>query len=147
MRLTIALLVLGLSQAGAQSSAADSVRRLDSLWARMYAAHDTAFAKQLYADDMIWTNSSGGLKDKRTELTDVAPAAGLVMNYFRTVGAEVRMLGADGAVVTGVAEWKFTMNGNAREIARRYTIAYGRGGPLGWHIVAVHMGQPPQPAR
>jgi ketosteroid isomerase-like protein len=130
------------SAAGGQSPA-DAIRRLDSLWARMYQTHDTAFAQKLYADDLIWSNSSGGLKDKRTELADVRPAAGLVMDYFRTVGAEVRMLGEGGAVVTGVAEWKFTMNGTSREIARRYTIAYRRGGSLGWQIAAVHMGQPP----
>ena len=122
----------------------DALRRLDSLWARMYAAHDTAVAKQLYADDMIWTNSSGGLKDNRTELADVAPAAGLVMDFFRTSDVQVRMLGNDGGVVTGVAAWKFSMNGRSSDIARRYTIVYRRAGPLGWSIAAVHMGAPPQ---
>ena len=137
------LLTLILGATASAQSPSDTIRRLDSLWARMYQTHDTAFAMKLYADDMIWSNSSGGLKDKRAELADVRPAAGLVMDYFRTVGTEVRMLGEGGAVITGVAEWKFTMNGTSREIARRYTIAYRRGGPLGWSVVAVHMGQPP----
>lgn len=138
-----ALFVLLAIRSDAQVPAA-AVHRLDSLWARMYATHDTAFAKQLYADDMIWSNSSGGLKDKRTELADVAPAAGYVMEFFRTSDVEVRMLGNDGAVVTGIAAWKFTLNGRANEITRRYTIAYRRGGPQGWTIAAVHMGAPPQ---
>jgi ketosteroid isomerase-like protein len=138
----VALFLLLASSAAAQSPA-DTIRRLDSAWARMYVSHDTSFAKQLYADDMIWTSSNGSLKDKRTELGDVAPAAGLVMDYFRTAGVEVRMLGRDGAVVTGVAEWKFTMGGTPREVVRRYTSVYRRGGPLGWSIVAQHMGNPP----
>src|SRR5688572_12701714 len=94
---------------GAQS-AADSVRRLDSLWARMYTTHDTATANRLYADDLHWTSVSGTIKDKRTELSDVAPAQGLVMEYFRTSGVTVREIGLT-VVVTGLASWAYTMNG------------------------------------
>jgi ketosteroid isomerase-like protein len=142
------LLLFGLLAAAANASsaqsAADAVRRLDSLWARMYQTHDTAFAKQLYSDSLVWTMVSGAIKDKRTELTDVAPAAGLVMDYFRTSGVQIRMLASGNtAVVTGLAEWKFTMGGQAREVARRYTHVYARGGPLGWRIEAVQMGQAP----
>lgn len=32
------------------------------------------------------------------------------------------------------------MNASPRQIARRYTAIYTRGGPLGWRIVAVQMG-------
>jgi ketosteroid isomerase-like protein len=125
-------------------SAADTIRRLDSLWARMYQTHDTTFAKQLYAEDLVWTMVNGNIKDKRAEMTDVAPAAGLVMEYFRTSGVDVRIpTGSNAAIVTGLAEWRFTMNGQARQVARRYTHVYARGGPLGWRIEAVHMGQAP----
>jgi ketosteroid isomerase-like protein len=125
-------------------SPAETIRRLDSLWARMYQTHDTALARKLYADDLIWTMVNGNVKDKRTEMTDVAPAAGLVMDYFRTSGVAIRVPAGSGtAVVTGLAEWKFTMNGQSSEVARRYTHVYVRGGPLGWRILAVHMGQAP----
>ena len=126
-------------------SPTDTIRRLDSLWARMYQTHDTAFARKLYADDLTSTMDNGNVKDNSTEMTDVAPAAGSVMDYFRTSGAAIRMLAGSGtAVVTGLAEWKYTVNGQPSEVARRYTHVYERGGPLGWRIVAVHMGQAPR---
>lgn len=125
-------------------SPADTIRGLDSQWARMYQTHDTALAQKLYADDLIWTMVNGNTKDKKTEMTDVAPAAGLVMDYFRTSNVAVRMAAQNQtAIVTGLAEWKYTMNGQVSQVARRYTHVYVRGGPLGWQIVAVHMGQAP----
>ena len=139
----LALTLSAASVAEAQSPA-ETIRRLDSLWARMYQTHDTAFAQKLYADDLIWTMVSGNSKDKRTEMTDVAPAAGLVMDYFRTSGVAIRAPAGSGtAIVTGLAEWRFTMNGQSSEVARRYTHVYVRGGSLGWQILAVHMGQAP----
>lgn len=139
-------LALALSAASVveAQSPVDTIRRLDSLWARMYQTHDTTFARKLYADDLIWTMVNGNVKDKRAEMADVAPTAGLVMDYFRTSGVEIRELaGSEAALVTGIAGWKFTMNGRSSEVARRYTHVYVRGGPLGWQIVAVHMGQAP----
>ena len=142
MRSRIVLALALCPAAVTAQTAADSIIRIDSLWARMYLTHDTATAQKLYADDLIWTSVSGTQKDKRAEIGDVRPAAGLVMEYFRTVGPVVRVY--DGAaVVTGRAEWKYTMNGTPSEVARRYTIVYARGGPLGWRIVAVHMGRVP----
>jgi hypothetical protein len=35
------------------------------------------------------------------------------------------------------------MNDQKSDVKRRYTIVYARGGPLGWRIVAVHMGRAP----
>jgi ketosteroid isomerase-like protein len=124
-------------------SPVDSVRRLDSLWAKMYTTHDTATANRLYADDLHWTSVSGTIKDKRTELTDVAPAQGLVMEYFRTSGVVIREVGS-AVVVTGAASWAYTMNGQRSEVTRRYTHVYARGGPLGWRIHVVHMGSAPR---
>ena len=121
---------------------ADTIRRLDSLWARMYQTHDTVTADKLYADDVVITATQGNLKTKAQEMADVRPYPGMTVEYFRTVGAEVRLLGS-AAVVTGQAEWKFTSNGNASEIKRRYTMVYARGGPLGWRIVTVHIGRAP----
>jgi ketosteroid isomerase-like protein len=137
-------LTLSASSVTEAQSPDETIRRLDSLWARMYQTHDTAFARKLYADDLVWTMVNGGIKDKRTEMADVAPAAGLVMDYFRTSAVSIRVpAGREVAVVTGLAAWKFTMNGQSSEVARRYTHVYVRGGPLGWQILAVHMGQAP----
>jgi len=137
-------LTLSVSSVTAAQSPDATIRRLDSLWAQMYQTHDTAFARKLYADDLVWTMVNGNMKDKRTEMADVAPAAGLVMDYFRTSAVSTRVpAGGEVAVVTGLAEWKFTMNGQSTEVARRYTHVYVRGGPLGWQILAVHMGQAP----
>jgi ketosteroid isomerase-like protein len=143
IRRLMAVVALLAAPALAAQAAADSVRQLDALWARMYATHDTATANRLYADDLHWTMVSGAIKDKRTEMTDVAPAAGLVMEYFRTSGVAVREIGST-VVVTGLASWAYTMNGQRSEVARRYTHVYSRGGPLGWQIRVVHMGNAPR---
>ena len=146
--LRLALLALVIPAAGlraqkvAKSDDRAAVRALDSLWARMYATHDTAVALRLYADDLLFTGGNGSRKTKQQELADVRPAAGLVMDYFRTTPDSIVVRG-DTATVTGRAEWRFTMNGNAREVRRSYTHTYVRGGELGWRIVAVNMGSVP----
>ena len=71
-------------------ASAETIHRLDSLWARMYQTHDTAFARKLYADDLIWTMVNGNVKDKRTEMADVAPTPGFTMEYFRGRGLRVQ---------------------------------------------------------
>jgi ketosteroid isomerase-like protein len=134
----------GVTAVGAQSSAQPSsdvavIRRLDSLWAQMYARHDTVLARSLYAEDLVFTSANGNQKNREQELADVRPQPGLVMDYFRTTPTQVRV--HDGAaVVTGTAEWRFTWNGETREVKRGYTIMYSRGGAHGWRILAVHMG-------
>lgn len=134
----------GVGAAGAQASPQPSpdvaaIRRLDSLWAQMYARHDTVVARSLYAEDLVFTSANGNQKDREQELADVRPQPGLVMDYFRTTPTQVRVH-EGAAVVTGIAEWRFTWNGQTREVKRGYTITYARGGPFGWRILAVHMG-------
>ena len=134
----------GINAARAQASAQPpsdvaALHRLDSLWARMYASHDTVLARSLYAEDLVFTSANGNQKNREQELADVRPQPGLVMDYFRTTPTQVRVH-EGAAVVTGVAEWRFTWNGQAREVKRVYTITYARGGPLGWRVLAVHMG-------
>ena len=116
-----------------------AVRSLDSLWASMYARHDTAAAERLYADDLVFTSANGTVKSKADEMRDVRPAPGLVMDFFRTTPTAVRVE-ADSATVTGTAHWRFTMNGQPREVRRTYEHRYARGGSLGWRIVRVRMG-------
>ena len=59
-----------------------------------------------------------------------------------TVPSSVRVAG-DSGFVTGAAAWRFTMNGQPREVRRTYDAAYVRGGPLGWRIVRMRMGTAP----
>ena len=136
--------VSGVDTLRAQSSARPSshvttIRRLDSLWAHMYARHDTVLARSLYAEDLVFTSANGHQKNREQELADVRPQPGLVMDYFRTTPTQVRVH-EGAAAVTGTAEWRFTWNGDTREVKRAYTIMYSKGGPLGWRILAVHMG-------
>ena len=49
------------------------------------------------------------------------------------------------AVVSGTAEWRFTMNGTPSQYSFPYVAVYARGGPLGWQIIAFHMN--PNPGR
>ena len=120
----------------------DTIRRMDATWARMYAENDTVTAAKLYADDLVFTSTDGNVKDKAREMGDVRATPGLTLHYFRTRDTQFRVFGG-GAVAAGVAEWSFTTNGQKSDLKRRYTIVYARGGPLGWRIVAVHMGRAP----
>ena len=142
--IVVALLV-GTAQASAAQNAADRVRQLDSAWARTYAAHDTVLARSLLADDIVITSTNGTLKTREQEIADVRPSPGLTMDYFRTVDAQVRVFGDQSAVVTGLAEWSFQMNGRTNAVRRRYTSVFVRGGPLGWKMVALHIGRAPEP--
>jgi len=120
------------------------VRSLDSAWARAYATHDTSLAKALFADDLVVTSASGARKTKAGEIGDVRPYPGLEMRYFRTTGVEVRMYEGS-AVVVGLAEWEFTLEGRVSTVRRTYTAAYVRGGPLKWRMVSLHLGNAPAP--
>jgi ketosteroid isomerase-like protein len=119
-----------------------TIRRLDSTWAGIYATHDTATAMQLYSRSLVFTSANGRQKTLAEELADVRPAQGLTMEYFRTTPTLVRTYDRV-ALVEGSASWRFTMNGAAREVRRTYTAIYGRGGPLGWRILAISMGNAP----
>lgn len=123
----------------------DIVHSLDSAWARAYATHDTSLAKALFADDLVVTSSSGARKTKAVEIGDVRPYPGLEMRYFRTTGVEVRMY-EGAAVVVGLAEWEFTLEGRVSTMRRTYTALYVRGGPLKWRMVSLHLGNAPSPA-
>ena len=125
-----------------QGSATDSVRALNGGWAQAYATHDTTFANALFSHDFVATSSGGTVKNKAGEMADVRPAPNLRMHFFRTSGVEIRPHGA-ATVVTGLAEWEFTFNGRVTPLRRRYTAVYVRGGPLGWQMVALHIGPAP----
>ena len=137
--------VLAPAQIAAAQNVADRIRTLDSAWARTYAVHDTVLARSLLAEDIVITSTNGTLKTREQEIADVRPAAGLKMDYFRTVDAQVRVFADQSAVVTGLAEWSFQMNGKANAVRRRYTSMFVRGGPLGWKMVALHIGRAPDP--
>ncbi|MGH2402997.1 MAG: nuclear transport factor 2 family protein [bacterium] len=138
----IGLLVVtfGRSRAVAQTTS-DSLRSLDSAWARAYAAHDTSLAKALFAEDLVVTSVTG-LKDKAGELADVRPQPNLQVSFFRTSDVSVRVHGRS-AVVTGLAEWRFTLDGRTSDVRRRYTSVFVAGGPLGWRMTALHVGRAP----
>jgi len=128
--------------AAAQRTAADSVHMLDAAWAYAYASHDTTFAKKLFANDLVVTSLNGTTKNKAGELADVRPTPDLKMDYFRTDSVKVRVYDK-AAVVTGLAEWRFTYRGQPSVNRRRYTAVYVRGGPLRWRMVALHLGRAP----
>ena len=137
--LLLSLLVAAPLQA---QSGDEAVRKLDAEWARSYAQNDTATAIALFDDRIIVTSGTGSLKDKNGELADIRPTAGLQMHYFRTSNVEVRLSGS-AAALAGLAEWSFTYNGRTNTIRRRYTATYAQGGPLGWKMIALHIGPAP----
>jgi len=121
----------------------DTLRQLDSAWARSYATNDTVLAAKLFDDSLIVTSGNGRLKDKRGEMEDVGPYPGLRLHYFRSRDVVVRPYGSS-AVVTGLLEWSFTMNERVSNLRRRYTAVWARGGPLKWRMVALHIGPAPE---
>lgn len=143
---TVALLCLPsalVAQANATSPEA-AVRRADSLWANSYAVHDTARARQLFDPQFVMTSTDGSRKDRERELMDVRSSPQWTVNYFRSLDVTVRMLGESAAVVTGTLDWRLTSNGQPQDTRRRYTATWERGGPLGWRMVALHVGRAPQ---
>ena len=144
MLLIVGTSLLILSRAAAQT-ATDTLRQLDSAWARSYATNDTALAGKLFDDSLVVTSGNGRLKGKKGEMADVGPAApNSQIHYFRTRDVMVRAY-RDVGVVIGLAEWRYTFNGNTSDYRRRYTAVYARGGPLGWRMVALHIGPAPEP--
>jgi ketosteroid isomerase-like protein len=140
--LAFGLLLAAAPRLQAAQSPIDTVRTLDSAWARAYANHDTSLALALFADDLVVTSAGGVRKTKAEELADVRPYPGLRMRYFRTSNVDVRTYGSV-AVVVGLAEWEFTLEGQVRTVRRAYTATYGRGGPLKWRMVSIHLGNAP----
>lgn len=132
-----------LTSSAASQDVAQAVRALDSAWARAYATHDTSLAMQVFAEDLLVTSVGGALKDRAGEIGDVRRSPGLQLEYFRTSDTKVRVYEGS-AVVTGLAEWKYTQNGQVSNPRRRYTAVYVKGGPLGWRMVALHMGRAPE---
>ena len=131
------LLLLALAQ-----TSADSLRQLDSAWARSYATYDTAHANKLFDDSLFVTSGNGRTKNKKGEMADVGPQQpGFELHYFRT--SDVRVQPGAG-VVTGLAEWSWTFNGRTAVTKRRYTAVYTRGGSLGWRMVTLHIGPAPE---
>ena len=141
----IALLMTAIPALLAAQRPADAVRGLDSAWARAYATHDTSLADALFADDLVVTSASGARKTKAQEIGDVRPYPGLQMRYFRTTGVDVRMY-EGAAVVVGVAEWEFALEGRVNAVRRTYTATYVPGGPLKWRMVSLHLGNAAPPA-
>ena len=139
MVMVLALVLVLPSQVVSQTPV-DTLRSLDSAWARAYATNDTVLAKQLFDDSLIVTGGNGRLKGKRGELGDVGPSRGLSIHYFRTRDVVAREYGTAGVVI-GLAEWSWTSNGVTNSTRRRYTAVYARGGPLGWRMVSLHIGQ------
>jgi ketosteroid isomerase-like protein len=125
-----------------QAADAQAVRALDARWANAYATHDTALALQVMAEDFVMTTTAGGMKDRASELNDVRGDTD-EPGDFRSMDVAVNIHG-DAAVVTGRLEWSFVIEGRTVEVARRYTATWVRGGPLGWSMVALHVGRVPE---
>jgi ketosteroid isomerase-like protein len=142
MQKTFITALIVLAHPGAAQSTRDSLLSLDSAWARSYATADTALANKLFDDSLIVTSGNGRVKNKKGEMADVGPLPpGFQIHYFRTSDVRVQ---PRGGVVTGLAEWSWTMNAQTSTTRRRYTAVYARGGPLGWRMVALHIGPAPE---
>jgi ketosteroid isomerase-like protein len=135
----VAAAVMAWASAGAQSTAAQ-LRAIDSAWTRSYATNDTMLAKRVMASDIVITATNGSMKDLAKELEDVKAWPGMTVNYFRSADVSVH---ERGNVVTGRLEWETVQNGRTSALKRRYTATYAKGGPLGWQMVALHIGTSP----
>ena len=140
VRAILLALVLVLPSQGFSQTPVDTLRSLDSAWARSYATNDTVLAKKLFDDSLIVTGGNGRVKGKPGELADVGPSPGFTIHYFRTRDVVAREYGTAGVVI-GLAEWSWTYKGVTNSTRRRYTAVYARGGPLGWRMVSLHIGQ------
>ena len=103
----------------------------------------TQFLRAILAEDIAITATDGSLKSREDEIGDVRPSPGFTVDYFRSRDANVRMFGGQSAIVTGLVEWSIRDSDRANMLRRRYTAVYFRGGPLGWKMVALHIGRAP----
>jgi len=132
-----------IAQLASTQSTVDTVHGPDSAWANSYATHDTVLARAILAEDIAITATNGSLKSREDEIGDVRPSPGFTVDYFRSRDANVRMFGGQSAIVTGLLEWSTRDSDRANIVRRRYTAVYVRGGPLGWKMVALHIGRSP----
>lgn len=138
----LALVLLSAATTALAQQPTLSLAGADSLWARTYATNDTLTAAGLMADDIFITSSTGSIKNKALELDDIRASPQFKMKYFVTTDVVTRLIGTAG-VVTGIAEWAFESGGTPRMLRLRYTAVYAKGGPLGWQLNTLHMGQAP----
>lgn len=143
MKLRIAAVALiGFASTSGAQSVTSQLLAIDSAWTRSYATHDTALAIRVMAPEIVITATNGSTKDRAKELEDVKPYPGMTVNYFRSANVKVV---ERAAVVIGTLEWETVSNGRTSPVRRKYTATYAKGGPLGWQMVALHIGQaPPQ---
>lgn len=119
---------------------AREIAALDSAWADAMVRGDTAYLKELFADELVVTSSNGTVRGKAGELDDVRPRPEFRTDWFRTSELSIRPYG-NTAVVTGLARWQLTMASGSTENVRRYTAVYASRNNR-WQMVALQLTRP-----
>lgn len=140
-RLAISLAFFGVGifpiAASAQSGGEADLRRLESQYESSVRQQDVATLERLIANDFVATSSRGELRDKATEIADIAPAPGIEVRGFELDDISVRLFG-DAAIVTGRAKLDVRIGARASSSVSRYTRIYARR-EENWRIVGQQL--------
>ncbi|WP_222873211.1 nuclear transport factor 2 family protein [Hankyongella ginsenosidimutans] len=120
-----------------RSPAAKPTFGLESQYESSVRQQDVATLERLIANDFVATSSRGELRDKATEIADIAPAPGIEVRGFELDDISVRLFG-DAAIVTGRAKLDVRIGARASSSVSRYTRIYARR-EENWRIVGQQL--------
>ena len=106
-------------------------------YARIIKNQDAAGIEQLLADDYMFTNESGKVKNKAEDIAEYKKGETKI-EVADVTDQKVRVIGNGSAVETGTFHVKGTNKGKAFDTTERYTTVWvWRGGR--WQVVADHV--------
>src|SRR5688572_13989513 len=106
-------------------------------YAQVIKNQDAAAMEQILADEYMFTNESGKVKNKAEDIAEYK-AGNTKMEVADITDQKVRVIGNSAAVETGTFHIKGTNKGKAFDTTERYTTVWvWRGGR--WQVVSDHV--------
>jgi hypothetical protein len=127
------LMIALLATAALASPAETELKPLVQQTMEAYLKGDTAFLESAIADDATIINSDGTISSKRRDLSELAKKNTL-FDSLEMTDINVRMLGENHALVTGVSKGAGTYMGEKFDVRTRDVICYEKQGGK-WHCI------------
>ena len=125
--LLMALMIALLASVALASPAETELKDLVQQTMEAYLKGDTAFLESAIADEATIINSDGTISSKRRDLSELAKKNTL-FDSLEMTDVQVRMLGENHALVTGVSKGAGTYMGEKFDISTRDVICYEKQG-------------------
>ena len=118
------------------------IRQADSARSAALRNGDVTTLARLYSDDFTMITSTGELRTKQDQLSDIASGR------LQHQGPEPKILGlhiyGNVAVVQSESKGELVVNGHSDDVVRRYTRVYVKNGTQ-WQLAATHISRVAQP--